>query len=113
MPGITETKDVLKFVISIGQALYKAFEDGKFTWGDYIHFLPTIGTLFPALSGIEQVPEELRDLSDEEFTELVEYFKSEFNIPDKIVEEIVELSIDTAANLFEIIKLIKKWKDQE
>ena len=113
MADITETKDLVRFIASLGEAIYESVKDGKVSWTDYRHFFPVLGDLLPALSGIERVPDELDDLTDEEIQELVSMFCAEFELDNAKAEELVEEAIDTGVHLFSLVTLIMDLKDKE
>ena len=110
--GTKETEDVVVFFGSICEGIYESVKDGKLTFGDYINFIPVVADLLPAISGIEKVPDELRDLSIEEMDALVEKFKANFEIPDDIVEEFVENCVTGARLVFRNVELFKIWKER-
>jgi len=111
--GIKETKDLITLGASFGEAIYEAGKDSEWTLGDYKHFLPVLGDVIPAISGIEQVPAELKDLTEAEKMELFDFFKQEFNIPDDLIEAFVENALDTARHVFIGVDLWKQIKERE
>jgi len=112
MAGIKETKDVMTLAASLSEAIYHSLKDGKVTMGDYKNFIPVLGDLLPALGGLEQIPEEIADLTTDEYDELVKHFKAEFDIPDELAEEFVENSFDMGGLIFAQVRLFKQWKDR-
>jgi len=80
MAGIKETKEVLSFVFSLGKATASAVEDGDIGWSDAMKFIDPLKRLGPAIENIEDVLVELQDLDDEEFAELVQFAKDEFDL---------------------------------
>jgi len=111
--GIEETKDLVKMGAAFGEAIYEAGKDSKWTLGDYKHFLPVLGEIIPAISGIEKVPAELKDLDEAEREELCEYFAKEFDIPDDLIEEFVENNLAIAQRIFVGVALWKKIRERE
>lgn len=111
--GIQETKDLIKMGAAFGEAIYEAGKDSEWTLGDYKHFLPVLGDVIPAVSGIEKVPAELKDLDEAEKQELFSYFSEEFDIPDDLIEAFVENALETAHNVFIGVDLWKQIKERE
>ena len=103
--GVKEIKEVIKFVVLLGNAIGGSLEDGKWGLDDIGKFMPAIAALIPAINGIGIVGDELNDLEDEELAELVEYFKDEFDVPQDDVEDMIENGFDLAVELFDFIKM--------
>ena len=87
MAGISEIKEVLSFVFSLGRATALSLEDGDIGWSDAINFIEPIRKLGPALDHIEDVMMEVGDLDDDEFSELVDFVKSEYDLSGIIVDD--------------------------
>ena len=101
-----ELKDVVAFVVSLANAVGKSYEDGKFDIGDIVEFITPLRRLYVAYEGIERIDDELKSLTEAEFAELVEYVKTEFDIPQETVEKVVEYALDVAKALFPLIQAI-------
>lgn len=99
-----DVKDVVVFGASLSEAIAASLEDGKLSLGDYKHFLPALGDLIPALEGIENVPEKLRNLTKEDMEELQAVFADEFDIGDDLVEEFVESAINVSIGVFDLVQ---------
>ena len=101
--GIEETKDVVIFLASLANAIKKSLDDGEVTWTDAMNFVGLVTKVFPAITGIGQVPIELDDLEDDEKEILIALVKDELDFSDN-VEEIIEecfLIADDIRNLIE------------
>ena len=108
--GIQETKDVVSFLTATANAVQDSLQDdGKITIKDYPKFFGVGMKLFPALTGIGQVPHELEDLKEEEKAEIVELVKNELNVSAN-VEEIVAQAIEIAFQIKKLADLIKNSK---
>jgi len=110
--GIQETKEVLAFVFSLGRATAAALEDGDLGWSDAMKFIEPLKKLAPALDNIEDVLVEVQDIDGEEFVELIEYVKSEFQIEEILdTEEEIELYVEDALNAgVEMLKIVRLFK---
>ncbi len=108
MAGIKETKEVLSFVFSLGKATASAVEDGDIGWSDAMKFIDPLKRLGPAIENIEDVLVELQDLDDEEFAELVQFAKDEFDLGD--LTDDIEVQVEEALNAgVEIMKIIRMF----
>lgn len=104
MLGIQETKDVIIFGASLGNAIGESLEnDGKITLGEYTNFIPALLKVPAALTGITDVKAELLDLDETEKVELIEFVKSEFDIADDAAEEFVESTVTVALEFFNYV----------
>ena len=112
MAGITETKEVLAFVFSLGRATASALEDGDLGWSDAMKFIEPLKKLGPALENIEDVLIEVQDIDEEEFAELINFCRDEFKL-EELVEnhEEIEMMVEDALNAgVEIMKIIRMFK---
>ena len=82
--GIKETQDVFRAGIALKDAIkISRQDDGKITFpGDLINFIGFLTVLPAAFSGIENVPNELNDLDDEEIVVLSDMFGEIINDTD-------------------------------
>lgn len=97
---IKETKEALGGVIALGNATGKSMEDGKISWTDSANYLAAIMQLPGAIAGAGEIPEELKDLDDNEKAALIAYVKTEFDIPNEKVEGIVEEGLALAYQIY-------------
>lgn len=101
--GIEELKDVVRFGASFGNAIGNSLEDGSVGIGDIVHFIDPLMKVSAAISGIEQVPQELADLDPAEADELVALVVEDFDIPQDDAEVFVEDTLRQVAGLFEYL----------
>lgn len=108
--NINETKDVVVFLTKVANASVEALQDdGKITISDVFKFGGAATALFPALSGISQVPKELADLDPIEKDELILLVKEELEL-EADVEAVVEKALQIAGQIKELIDLIGQLK---
>lgn len=108
--NINETKDVVVLLAKVANASVEALaDDGKITVADVFKFGGAATALFPALAGISQVPAELADLDPIEKDELIALVKEELNLEEN-VEQVVEKALTIAAEIKELIDLVKQLK---
>ena len=105
--GIKETKEMLGFILSLGNALGSSLEDGDVTLGDVTNFIGPMMEISDAFSGASEIKSELRELDESERAELLAYAKEKFSIPEKSVEEFVESAFDTIAQLHILVQKFK------
>lgn len=106
--GIEETKDVLIFGIDLANAAIEALSDGKLTIGDFPLFIKPIIGLPKALSGIDQVPAELADLSAIEKDEIKTIVQEKLFVNDEDAAIIAQKAIDVVYGIYDLIKTIIK-----
>lgn len=94
MAGIKETKEVVAFAVALGNGLGNALEDGDIDFADVVDFVGVIRTVGDAFEGLSELPGELSDLSEVEYQELKAYVEDEFDIPQDMVEGVVEQAFD-------------------
>lgn len=71
MSGIKETKEVVVFLAKVGEGVEKALADGKIDLSDALDFTGAVMAIGAAVSGVGEVPSELKDLDASEAAELV------------------------------------------
>jgi hypothetical protein len=71
MAGITETKEVIKFVQVLAETITEAKADGSVDIFDAMNAISLISPLAAAGKGILEIKEELKDLDKEEVQELL------------------------------------------
>lgn len=101
--GVSETVDLIEFLVSIAVAVKKSFaDDGKFTVADALNFLSPV-TLFPsAITGIDKVPLEMKDeITPEEKAAMLAVVVKAGILPVD-AEEVVDEVLD-------ILELIKRF----
>lgn len=110
--GIQQTKELLDFIFSLAEAIYKSAKDGKFSWTDGLNFIEPLKKIGPAIDDIDKIIPEVMDLSPEEFSELVEYVQSKWEFQespddDSTIEDRVEEAINAGIELLRLTKVIK------
>ena len=104
--GIQETKEMVGFLISLGEGIAESLEDGKISLGDLGNFLDAAKAVLPAIGGVNQVGAELLDLTDEEKADLSDYIEEEFDLDNTQVEAILEEGLGIA---LEILQFVDKY----
>jgi len=101
--GIKETKELLKFISDLGEAISVSSSDG---WSatDIMNFIPAAKSAFSGIAGIDQVIEELKDLDELEKQEIEDYIAEEFDIADDKIEEYIEHGLRVALDLWTLVK---------
>lgn len=107
MAGIKESKELVKFVTELVKAIDKSLEDGEFALSDIVNFYQALTAASSGLSGIQEIPAELKDLQPEEVHELCEYVKNEFQLRNHKHEQIVESALEIGVKIYDLILLIK------
>jgi len=112
MAGIKETKEVIAFVFALGRATASAMEDGDLGWSDALKFMEPLKKLGPAIDNIEDVLVEVQDIDAEEFAELINFVRDEFNLHEMVeTDDEIEMHVEDALNAgVEMLKVIRMFK---
>ena len=105
MFGVKETIEVLTFGFDFSEAVQMAkTNDGKVDWKDAgLFFGLAVGSLPKAISGIQNVPKELSELSEEERDEIVMYFSDRFDLTKDKLEELIEKTLKVVLDLVDVV----------
>lgn len=107
--GIQETKDLAKCGIELGEGFAVSLKDGKMSFSDLTNFFGAVYAAPAAISGISQVPAELKDLDEAEKAELVQFVCDEFSIPQADAEVKIEKGLKLGVAIAEYVaSFIKK-----
>jgi len=109
--GIKETKELLKFIIDLGEAIDIAMIDKKFEIGELALLMAPLMQVGPAFEGLELLGGELKDLSEVEMMEISAYVKDELNLQSDKLEEIIEKGLSIGVMLYGFIGLFKKEEE--
>ena len=101
--GIEELKDVVKFGLGVGEAL----SDGV-----GIEDVSALFALPDAISGISDVPAEIADMDEAERTELKQFVKDNFDIPDDKMEEFIEAAVAVTVDIYGLYLKFKQTKEE-
>jgi len=107
--GIKETKEVLAFVFSLGNAIKVSLSDGDFDFWDAKNFVEPLKKIAPAVENIDEVLPELEDLSLDEVMELTKYSMTELGLGGNIdIDAEVEAAAETVQNAITMGKSLLK-----
>lgn len=103
MIGIEKLKEDITTIVKIIEKVNKSLEDDKISFTEVIGMAFTLPDLFKIIKGYKQSFQELKDLTEIEVFELVQHFKTEFDIDNDsaevMVENIIEVIMTVAASL--------------
>lgn len=104
--NLKELKEALDFVFSLQYGIIDATADGKVDGGD-------IGVLFPifqiarvGFEGLGNPLDRWKALSTEEREELFDYARERFDLPNDILEILIE---DTLLAVSDVIRISQRW----
>jgi len=103
--GIEETKQVVSFGTALANALIQAFKDGKLNFTDLPLLMSPFMKLFPAISGINNVPSEIDNLSETELAELKKQVTEELELSDIKAELIIQMSLTLIHDMYALYKV--------
>lgn len=104
--NIKESKELINFLFNLADAIINATSDGNINLVDAPLFLKPLIKAGEGIGGINLVPKELSDLSDEETAEIYTLVKERFNISNDKVEGYIENAFMNALQLFRNFKQI-------
>lgn len=104
--GIKETKELLKFVIEIAEALDASLADGDIGFMDLSNLVSAMMASAAAFDNISMIPAEMKDLDTTEAQELYDYCKSELDLASDKIESIVEMALQIGLKVYELTQLV-------
>lgn len=103
MDKLKETKELVKFIISLVNQSSKALQDKEVTAKDAILLFEPLRLAGAAIKDINLVLPELLGMDEASSAELSEFIKAELDLPndrvEEFVEDIISLSISFAVTL--------------
>lgn len=115
--SIDNLKRSSKTLVDLAEQIVGASKDGKFSPVDAMGFSNNLVPVISLLSRIGETIDEVKDLDKSESEELRLYIKDEFELDNKVVEEMVEEALDLLWRLVELVidstTLINKFKTYE
>jgi len=108
MIGIKETKELVKFIVRLAEALDKSMVDKKIDFMDAGNLISALMASVEAFNGINEVPKELGDLDEFEIQDLYAYAKTELQLSHENTEEIVEAAVNIGLQLLHFRNLLAK-----
>ena len=107
MYDIRNLKELMLFICRLVKGIDKTLEDGKFTFIELTNFIGAAQAIPAAVEGLNEIPLEFKDLSEEEQAELVQYVADEFDLNNDAVEVWIEKAFNIALNLAKLIEEAK------
>ena len=103
MANVQNVKELLAFVLDLGESIGESFKDGKITFMDATNFISVFQKIAPALEDLDQIPSELSDLDEVEILDIMAYVAEEFDIADDELEMKVEMGLEAGLRLAKFI----------
>lgn len=110
MIGIQDSKDLLIFLSRTVNAIDKTLTDGKVTITDAVYIFSPLTTVQDAISGIDNVDNELLDLTQEEVNELMDVVARELDLTNDAVETLTEEALALALTLVQFVAKVKNLR---
>lgn len=107
---IKETKEMLKLLLTLAEAIAGSLEDGKVGFSDMLRFFGALRAVGPAVKDIGNMAAEIADLSKEEMAELEQYVVAEFDIANDILEGYIEKGLQATLLVLELVKPLLEKK---
>ncbi len=107
-----ELKELLCFSVCLLEALVESLEDGAVDFTDVLSLWKPFSKVGEAIDGIEKIPFEIASLDEKDKNELMDYIRSEFDIPDDRLESRIEGGLQLALCLAMYVSMFYK-KDEK
>ena len=102
-----ETKEVLEFVISLANSLGESLEDGKISYSDALSLWGPLNKIGDAIEGLNKVAYEIGSMTKEDMDDLIEFAKTELELPQDRVEAMIESALEIGARLLMLVGQFK------
>jgi len=105
--GIDETLDAVDFAISFANAIVLAYEDGTLSLTDFGYAMTPFMKIPAVLSGINAIPAELANLSEEELDTIITKVQEDLEVDNEKAKDIVIKSLSLAYSIYELVKVLQ------
>lgn len=106
--GLNDLIEVIDFTFTALEALKAAkANDGKIDLKDFPLLFPILMSASPAVEGIANIPQSWAASSEQERTEVLEYFKTRFDLPDDNLEVKIEKLVTAAVIVSDVALNLK------
>ena len=102
-----EIKELVKFSVSLANAIDKSLEDKKLSVSDLPYFIKAFMLAPEAFTGVDKVKSEWAALSFESKQSLVKEIEQELDIKNDKTEKIIEGSIAIVVDILELVNKVK------
>ncbi len=111
MLGITNVKKIVKFACDFAKQITESLADG-WQWPDAFAFVDEMTQLPGVAKSLSSAAPEIADLDPLERAELVQYLKTEFDIPNDKVEDLIEDAFAFALSIISLVEKFRAFKNQ-
>lgn len=101
--GVKELKEVVAFVVELGNGLGASLADGRIGYGDLMNIFGALRALPSAVDGMAEIPKELADLDAAEKVELCTLVEERLNLPQEWLEPVAEKAVCLGVALAEFL----------
>jgi len=105
MSDFNATKELIKFVVEMIQAIEKSVAEGL-SIVDAVNFVKPMLLAIDVFKDIEKVPSELKNLTTDQLQELYDAVAADLSQGDK-TQQIIEKSLEIGLKVFELYKYTK------
>ena len=99
-------KNALKTIINVSEITSEALDDGKISVIEGANIAFAAVGFVGVIKTIPEIIAEYKALSDEQITELTEWFSEEFDITNNHIEEIIETVFEALLNLNAVFNVL-------
>ena len=108
--GITNLKKCVRFATSVGNEFQNSLADGKFSGIEAFNFIDEVAQLPEIINNRAEIVAEAKDIDSVEGQELREYVRTELNIANEKVEDVIDSAINWVLATAQLVVLSKSLK---
>lgn len=105
-----ELKEVVSFVLTLGESLEDAFADKKFELAELALLMPALMQVGPAFTGLEKLKDMKVDAAL--VSEMAQFVKDDLDLDNDKLEEKIEKGLEVAGRVYAFVELFKKEEAQ-
>ena len=104
---IKDTKELLQLIAALAVTAKTSKSDGKVSVSDLTLLISLIPKISPALEGIENIPSEIKDLSESELNEIKAIIlETVGEVSDDRATEIASNLLEASVKIFNVVSLL-------
>lgn len=102
-----ELKEAVIFGIALGEGFAKSYDDKKLDYSDLLNLWEPLSLAPDAVEGSFKIKSEISNMTSEDGKQLIEWAKTEFDIPQDKIEAKVEAALDLVLGIMKFVNVVK------
>ena len=108
--GVSNLKKAVRFATSVGNEFQNALADGKFSATEAFNFIDEVAQLPEIINSRAEIVAEAKDIDSAEGQELRQYVRTELNIANEKVEDVIDSAINWVLATAQLVVVAKSLK---